>query len=448
MLRVLFFFSALFGLHGSLHAQSVTDNTIVNNVEDFLVTLKTNNGANSYDIFEEGGQSNNSGNPHKLYIPIINPTATTVNTQFSYYPNRANLPQITTVGNDAVTTQLTFSLDVDVNGNQDDLHVAAADSATGSYFVIATLGQFTDAIVTANLSLQSICNSTDLVFDCGDFATNATPSVNDSVVLFFFLNEGNLSVGDQITPGNFTGEYYEVNFSNRIFNESTVNLSELTKGDSLLRASYSAFSFTSGTLQGLFAHPEAGATNTLCDAVVDADNNNDTIGGLGLSRSNLVDLETAEISGRASVKNLENNRCYTVRLFWCDRFGFCSFSSQAIQNTPEDIEALLEKQACFFFTAGFGEEHYIVNYFQVWRDQVLKKYALGRAFIKWYYGFAPQHTPYILERPWLQKMIQGAAYVLYGVIHGFWFVIFLMLLLVVQFLAKYKARIQKLDSKL
>lgn len=419
-----------------LMAQAIVDATVENDVENFVVTLYTNSKANAFDIFEEYGAANTSSNPHKVYIPFINPSASSVNTNFSYFSNRSNLPKINVAGNDSVNTQIRFTLDVDVNGNQDDLHVAVSDTQGGTYYVLDFIGTYTDGVYNVDVSLQDICSQVDITFDCSDFDEDNAPSALDSVVLFFFVNDGALVDGDEVTVGNFTGEYYEVQFSNRIYTDQTVNMGELFKGDEQLRASYSTFSFSSGTTLGLFSYAEAGAANTLCDAVVDSNNTNRTLGGLGLNRGNLFDLETTVTSGNAAVKNLENNRCYTIRLFWCDRFGFCSYSSQAIQNTPEDIESLLEKQACFFFTAGFGEEHPVVNYFQAWRDQFLKKYALGRAFIKWYYEFAPQHTPYILERPWLQKTIRAVGYGLYGALRYFWVFIFLLGLAVVHFFGK------------
>ncbi|CAN0143230.1 unnamed protein product, partial [Chrysoparadoxa australica] len=158
-----------------------------------------------------------------------------------------------------------------------------------------------------------------------------------------------------------------------------------------------------------------------------------TLGSLGVSFTNLQDLLSTLTIGQVKVEGLTNDFCYGIRVVQCDLYGFCSRASQQIQNHPEDIQTLLEKQACFFFTAGFGERHYVVDYFQEWRDQVLRKFWLGRLFVKWYYSFAPQHTPFILKRPWLQKGIRGVAYVLYGVIKYWFLFLFLSIIAVVQF---------------
>ncbi len=419
----------LFLISTPLFAQSVSDITADDSYEFLTVTLYTNNKANSFDIFEEAGSAASSSNPHKIYVPFM--TTGTANQNFSYYASRASLPTING-GTPTNSPQLRFVLDVDVNGNADDLHVAVADSVTGTYYVLDFIATTTDGTFTYDLSFSDICNITDLTFRCDDFNQTVTPNEIEELGLFFFVNDGILVEGDTITASNYTGDYYELNMSNRIYTSNFVSLTELRKGDEQLRANYSTFSFGTGYAYSLFAYVQPGAADTLCDSVVNTSNSSVTLGSEGISFGNLTDLLTVETSGLAPVKSLENNRCYNVQLFFCDRFGFCSYSSEEIQNSPEDIEALLEQQACFFFTAGFGEQHYVVDYFQAFRDNILLKSRLGRAFVNWYYDFAPQHTPYILERPWLQKIIRGIAYVLYGLMHSLWAILFFISLAVVQ----------------
>ncbi|MCR9205503.1 MAG: hypothetical protein NXH75_13050, partial [Halobacteriovoraceae bacterium] len=224
-----------------------------------------------------------------------------------------------------------------------------------------------------------------------------------------------------------------LNMSN-IINTNQVVINDLFKGDEQLTADYTASALVKPrSFYAIIGDPVAG----ICSGIeIDSDKSKTIGGDLGINFNDLTDLLTTTITGQVKLEGLQNDFCYPVRITNCDLYGFCTTASNQFQNSPENIQTLLEKQACFFFTAGFGEQHYVVDFFQAWRDQVLQKFWLGRKFINWYYSFAPQHTGVILERPWLQALIRGVAYVLYGVIKYWWVLLFLLLLPVVQFRRK------------
>ena len=120
-----------------------------------------------------------------------------------------------------------------------------------------------------------------------------------------------------------------------------------------------------------------------------------------------------------------------MRLYYRDKFGFASLLSKRINQTPENIETLLETQQCYLLTAGFNGDHPVVRFFRDFRDTILMKYWLGRTFINFYYETAPQYTGYILKTPWLQMMIRSISTSLYYTLR-FWqaslFFLFLMVL--------------------
>lgn len=395
-----------------LLAQSVSDT----NPADIEVTLYNNNKTDSFNIFEVNGANNDSANPHKIYIPIKNDnsTPTVKNENFSYYPNRDKLPLIAN-GSPKATTELRFFLTTDIEGLLDDLHVAVATTAGGNYSVLRFIRAVSDENLTFDLSLTELCSNAAL--DCDSLNEDREPNFTASVFLYFFLADGESGVGASVDPSQTTGAFYQVFFSSKVYADRVVELSELRKGDGSLVAEYTSFVMADGVGDSLYSLTTAGSAGDLCSGTTDSTNSDDTIGPSN-SLSNLTTLETLESTGTQRIGNLENNRCYSVKLFLCDRFGFCSYGSQTIQNAPEDIQALLEKQACFFFTAGFGEEHPVVNFFQAFRDQHLRRFWLGRQFIDFYYEVAPQYTPFILERPWLQSLIRGGAYVLYALLQG------------------------------
>jgi hypothetical protein len=398
-------------------AQSVADR------DPSAPVVVLNSGGSAFELYVEPNSGTNDS-PHQAYVPIGTDGSSTGdginNRNFSFYANRANLPLFVGEVPQQVTS-LIFRLNVDVDlDNGNDVLVVAGGSGT-SYEVIATTTQTADnGDLTYVLNFTDICGLTS--FDCKSFEKDADTNARAKFNIYIFVSNNSVGDGDIVNPASSgTGAIYEINLSNRVYQNNIMEVFDLFKGDSQLTVDLRGFSMTND--RGLFGLVTP-AGSGLCSGVSDTDTN-DTLGGLSKTFSDLLDLESRVITGQVKIKNLSNDICQRVRVFNCDLYGFCSFASQEFQNTPENIQALLEKQACFFFTAGFGEQHPIVDYFQAWRDNTLRKFWLGRQFIQFYYRVAPQYTPFILERPWLQSLIRGVAYVLYGAIKWGWLILFL-----------------------
>lgn len=389
-----------------------------------VVTL--NVAGNSFELFVTPN-AGSASNPYTIYLPMGTDGSggSADNRNYSYYANRANLPLLTGEVPDS-TTSLIFRFNVDVDDVDNEIYAAVG---TGSSYEIVKVNTVTDNTdLSYTVGLDEICAASNL--DCTSLEKSDPPNTSISTGLFFFLSNSR-GTGQTIDPGSLEGLYYDLNLSNRIYT-TEVQLFEILKGDEQLTLDFRGFTMVN--YRGLYSiNTDVGAGN--CSGIVDATSTN-TLGALGVSFTGLKDLLSTLTVGQVKVDGLTNDNCYRIRLVQCDLYGFCSHASQQIQNSPENIQTLLEKQACFFFTAGFGEQHYVVDFFQAWRDQVLKKFWLGRKFIKWYYGFAPQHTDYILERAWLQSLIRGLAFVLYGVIKYWWVFLFLLFMPVVQFRRK------------
>jgi hypothetical protein len=401
-----------------------------------IVTM--NSDGTPFELYVEPN-SGSTTSPHQVFVPIASRQASgsdVDNINFSFYAGRADLPgfvgeQTKDVadGSTDITVSLIFRLnvDADVGSGLDQLAVAVG---TGSSFEVVQVNTVTgdSPDLSFVLNLETFCGVSS--FDCSAFELSDDTSVSGKTNIYFFVTNNSTGIGDTVDPSSAgTGPIYEINLSNRVYQNNTMNLTSLFKGDTQLTLDFTGFTMTND--RGLYALV-TNAGSGLCSGASDEDTN-DTLGGLGKSFSDLTDLESRVITGQVKLEGLENGVCQRVRILNCDLYGFCSFASQELQNTPESIQALLEKQACFFFTAGFGEQHPIVDYFQAWRDNTLKKTWLGRRFVEVYYSVAPQYTPFILERPWLQKLIRGVAYVLYGVIKGWPVLLFLLMLTVVQF---------------
>lgn len=408
-----------------LFVPSILAQTVIDiNLAEINTTL-TSSGT-TFALWTDAGAGNSESSPHDIFVPLATDgTVSPDNNNYSYYANRANLPELT---GEVSAATLNFVLNIDVEGTVDHLHVAIGSGT--EYEIVKVNTQTADVNpLTLQVSLTEICSGArNSILDCSQLAKDSSPSSRLDIFAYIFLATGDQGTNTVIDPSNFTGgTYYRLNLSNRVFS-TELFLNDLLKGDKQLIADFLGFTVT--PYRGLFAEIKDDGVRD-CNQVIDTSRNK-TLGALGLNLGSLTDLEFVGNTGEAKLRDLANTRCYQVRLFQCDKFGFCSTSSEQIENTPEEIEALLKKQACFFFTAGFKRQHYIVDYFQAFRDQVLRRTWFGRQFVNFYYKVAPSYTPFILERPWLQKFIQGIAYLLYGVMKGGWLILFLLMASIIQ----------------
>lgn len=371
--------------------------------------------------------------PHKVYIPV----STLTNEEYSYFSNRADLLEFSS-GTASGTPKVNLQLVLDEDGVNDQVFTAF-EKDDGNYEVSQAENISAEGSQTYPLDIKALCERTNA--PCKTFDDSDTNTTNETFKVFVAVGTNAIVVGSDdadVDPTKFTTKVvYEFNMSNRI-NTNELILNNIFKGDGQLTADYtgsalvdpdSMYALLDTPVDGVCDSSEVSADRTL--RLGDA--------GIGKSLSDLTDLESQTVTGQAKISNLENNKCYGVRLTFCDLYGFCTKVSNKYQGGPEDIQALLEKQACFFFTAGFGEEHPVVNYFQAFRDQHLRRFWLGRQFINLYYEVAPQYTPFILERPWLQSLIRGCAYILYGLLRaGLWtgLALFFVLAAIVQFRRK------------
>ena len=410
MFRPLFLFalltSSLLFQHRTF-AQVVYDNN--EDEDNIVVRLKTGTGSYSFGLFQERSTSTTTNRTHTVYLPLAGKTSSIDNRDFSYYKDRTNLPQITSGTSPDGENYLEFNLYLDVLGSDTYLNVGiSTESSPTSFEVIGSIDypSYGDGARTIAVDLKDICDYDTDVFDCSKFEFSDNPSDDEEISLFFFLEDGNVSNGTAVNKEDYSGVIYRLRMSNRVYT-TIPRLNELTKGDSQLVATVDGFEMDND-FDSWFVRTDS---STCTDSAT-----NQTLLSLGIDSSSLRDLENRTIDGIVRINELTNGTCYSIRLFQCDKYGFCSYSTEQVSGTPEEIQALLEKQSCFFFTAGFGGEHYVVTFFQKWRDEVLSQSWWGQQFIDWYYRSAPQITPYILDKPWLQNVIKIIGYVLYGLI--------------------------------
>jgi hypothetical protein len=429
-------FLLLFLAHNSLFAQSVRDASHDNTDSDAraIVSFKTGNaGGGSFELITEGTNSSAESGAPNIYLPAL---STGNNEAYSLYKKTTNGDLLLNIpigsafdttadgiDNDDVEQDLVFTLDVEISGDHDNLHFGVINN-DGKYLTkVIETNISSEGAKTVEVPFSFICGkSTD--FNCDNFINTSagTTSKAHTTIVIFLDDDG--TANEFETSSITNGAYYEL-YIGHDTDLTSVSLDTIGKGDSQLTISYTGFNLLD--VENVYA---------FLDTTCSDDTTRVTLGSLGAGKSDLISLETTNNSGTAKIKNLTNDTCYGIRVGLCDKFGFCSVFSNRGSETPEEIEVLLKKQGCFFFTAGFAGSHWIIDYFQSFRDDVLRKNYLGKKFVKFYYMIGPLYAPYVLDKPLLQKAIRGFAYVLYGIIHYFNSILIALVAIMTAYLVK------------
>lgn len=342
------------------------------------------------------GDGTSEAAPAKVYVPIDS-LGSPNNTLFSSYSNGlANiLPSIT-------SGTLNFYLDLVPDSEFFEIAVKR-DSTT---FVVLKSSAITTTFIAGSafkvsVGISEICAKASSQLNCSaQFASGNNPVATAQSFLYFFYSSTDLAESSTITTTNGTGIFYEFNVSNKVDNSSTITLNSLLKGDSQLTAVYTGFAFI--PLHQVIAFDYG--TTQAADLTYSAAK---TLGGIEFI------LDDFATSGESKIKGLTNDRSYFFSIFFFDKYKFATKFSNVLSGTPQQIETLLEKNACFLLTAGFGGDHPVIDYFRSWRDEFLLSFSLGRLFVDFYYDWGPKIAPYILENPYLAKVVRGGAYAAY-----------------------------------
>jgi hypothetical protein len=364
---------------------------------------------NTLRVETNGSNGTTSSKPFTLFLPVNSTDGGVNNNTFSSLTNRSVLASIVNGSEDTSPDALNFRFLVDINTDTvNQFVVFAVKLSDGTFNVVKRTLVTTSGAASHSVTLGEICKEEA---DCTKVTTTSTLSGSITVNMHVAVAKSPNDVGGSFDPAAVnTGIFYDLKISNTAKNNDTISFDSLLKGDEQLLATFTGFSINDQL--GLFTHQQP-CTGAASDTPVIG------TGGLNIFFSDLTDLETTQTDGQVKITGLTNDTCVNIRLITCDKFSFCTRASRELEETPETIEALLKKQACFLLTAGFGGEHPIVNFFRAFRDQVLSKYSSGRSFIDIYYALAPQYAPYILNSPKLSALIRGLAYILYGAIK-FW----------------------------
>ena len=372
---------------------------------DLVVTAVTDT-TYSLNSVKPSGDATADSAPAKIYVPI------------SY---SGNSDYFLLKGTSAVydyTFDLTnaghvlkFPLYVNVGATDKYLHVAVKDGSSYKYVKAfgTAINSVTNTTYNFELAPYDVCAQMSNP-SCADLQTRIDEK---STLLYFFLSTtSSFATGQTIDPAStYTGGiYFQLNMSNRTYSSLTIAITKVRQGD---KRAFFEYTGSETILQPKYIKVfDRGGAATTSDTL-------DTVSGTLFTKEYAYNQ-----SGEVAITDLVNSQTYNLSILFVDNYLFATKLSPTAQAKPQQIEELLKKQGCFLLTAGFGEEHEVINYFRHFRDATLVHYKLGRMFIHFYYENAPKYALEIYQSSSLRFVIRSMAYFAYYFFRYFWLVLF------------------------
>lgn len=395
---------------------------------DNLVVNGSTSGIFSLYVDEPSGDATSESAPAKIYVPFdINKTNGIrgyyyLNTASNATPYSLFLYDSDTGNATPGTYVIKYPLSITTGTTAKYIYAAVKLPSTGNYKVVArtasTYVNITNYAVNFDLSPQKVCEvSAAETPNCSNFDVSGTVTeIPKSFYVYFFQSDNSTLINTSIAPSSYSGVYFQLMMSNRVYTSSelTLSLASLRRGDERVTGSFTN-TVTMEDFKKAMAFVHSGAA---CAA-------NSPLSSCTGSLSS--DSVANSQSGEFTLSGLTNGTPVTISVVLIDKYGFASVVSNSSSATPTDIEDLLKKQNCFLLTAGFGEEHFVIDYFRNYRDTILSKSLPGKIFIKYYYQYAPKFALSIYNNSEIRGLIRVAAYALYGLFNYYYVLILLIL---------------------
>lgn len=396
------------------------DDLPINGVTDTTYLLSTD---------EPSGDATSETAPARVYVPMQSGVTDQadyfllkgVNNTFNYLFDNTNISHV-----------INFPLYLNVSTTDKYLYAAVKDGTT--YRLARAYGGVLNNITNGNyifpVSPNEICAQMTTT-TCASLSPASTTSYERADLIYFFLSTvTSIAVGDTVdVTANTGGIYFEVNMSNRVYPSLAITVTQARPGDR--RA---VLEYTGSTTILKPDHVRIFDTGGVAGSML-------PIGQLTgtLLAQEYVYAQTSSVT----VINLVNDQTYNLGVMYVDKYNFASMVSATKEATPQEIEELLKKNACFLLTAGFGEDHYVIDYFRHFRDTVLSQSYLGRSFIHVYYELAPKYALIIYQHEGIRAAIRGAAYVLYFVFNFYYLFVTAMIVGTLVFIYRKRDKIRQ-----
>lgn len=346
----------------------------------------------------------------KVYIPFV---ATATNSNYVLVDDSSELAgntdenyirialKITTTSSSQFYLNAAYE-DPDVSGSYITTALTKTMMAYGVIPVDADYQQFNSAVtnytVTLYLNLRNVCEGDcQLNNDIKDFK------------LFFFLSPDNyVSIPNTINTADYPdGATIQFSFSDKVPAYSTT-LNELRKGDGRLIANITGANIANGYKTVGLYKLSTEQNSTAYDTIPNTMTTN--------NYANVI-YKPFGAEGDITFDGLTNGQDYSFVIALMDKYRFVTKVSNSMTQQPQSIQTFIQTQQCYLLSAGFQEEHYVIEYFKMIRDNYLLKNWVGTQFVHFYYWSAPRFTSYIYHSKVLSAFFRGFGYTLYFIFH-------------------------------
>ena len=362
-------------------------------------------GASKTEYVREDGNGESPDTAPTFYIPIAS-------TGSSDHETTENMTASLASGSTARSTlAIPVRISINDSGRTWDAFIAAKKSNSEQYQVVYNLAGVTDnQTVDLTPDLRDICDEdNELDINCEKF--EGKQGDREEILLFMGVGvQGDVDHSgstDSIDPKNYPeGDYIRLKMSSDTPTAAPL-IEKLHKGEGRLKVTFQGSQVED--VDSLYAYIQVQgeiASDKECESKAKPlpDSYTDRPEG-GEDKK----LGTGSKSGTVFIKELKNRHCYSIQIYYRDKYGFASNLSGGFNAAPDKLEKLLEKNSCFLLTAGFGGGDPLIDDFRYFRDNTLKQHPLGRAFIRFYYRHAPAYAPAIAASPLLSALIRNAA---------------------------------------
>jgi hypothetical protein len=371
-----------------------------------------------FEASSGGGTAESS--PHVAYVPANDTSGSDDQSANNILSNNTIMPTMTSgtlAANLRILVQTTPA-----SGESETVQVALEDDSGDYRKINTTVSEYSTDLWRITIDLATACSSNgSSVQECTDLQTQADGSKEETLKFYVFASDSIAVTGDIVDPtSGFTGGiFYSVNFSDKV-PSGTLTLNSITKGDGRL------------TLNVSGGNSITNMSSSIIYRSVIFQNATGSTTAQGEGVGDIIQSDTAVREGSIEVKNLNNNQTYTLSTSLVNKYQFATTSTNAISETPLEIEALLKSQACYLVTAGFQREHYVLDYFRAIRDNYLLKFTPTKKLVDLYYATAPSYAPVIYNSPKLSLIVRSLSYGVYFFLKFFWY-IFALGLIVLTF---------------
>lgn len=341
----------------------------------------------------------------KIYVPLEYNVGGVNSTDY-FLQSESGAPAILDIT--STNRTINYPLVLTVGSSNRYLYAAVYDSTDSQWEVVKMVStpflSVTNSAFSFPVSPAEICaQAANACQNLG--VSSVSPGAKDFKMYFFLHSDNTLALGSVLTITSYPdGIYMTTSMSNKVIAPAsyTSNITGVRRGDRRVFLTFTNTSVNNAKSIRVVRLPSSALPGDL--PIGDA-----TYAGRTLN----AEVFPYSTSSELTVRDLTNGITYNFSYVVVDKYNFATPLSPPVEGSPAQIEELLKENKCFLLTAGFGENHEVIDYFRHFRDTILLQSAWGEALVDVYYEWGPKLALFIYDNEVLRSIIRGAAYILY-----------------------------------